>query len=238
MISHRASLTFVDWACETFALGPTDRVTSHAPLHFDLSTFDVFATIQAGGTVVVVPEGSSVFPVALVELLERERITVTYLVPSAVALMVTYGDLARHDLSAVRALLFAGEVLPLQHLRRSMEALPGADHYNLYGPTETNVCTSYRVRPEDVAPDRTQPVAIGAACDNTDVFVVDDDERLVTAPGREGELLVRGPGLAEGYWGDPEKTGARFVPNRFQDRTWRSSTGRGTWSASPTTAST
>lgn len=216
MISHRACLTFVDWAVATFALGPEDRVTSHAPIHFDLSTFDVFATIATGATIVVVPETCGVFPVQLVELLQRERITVTYLVPSVMSLMRAYGNLAAHDLSAIRCLLFAGEVCPIDCLRDWAAALPRAELYNLYGPTETNVCTYYRVRPEDVAPEATRPVPIGKACENTEVFAVTDDGERLLEPGRRGELWVRGPGLAHGYWADPEKTEERFVPNRFR----------------------
>jgi amino acid adenylation domain-containing protein len=216
MISHRASLTFIDWSVAAVALTAADRVTNHAPLQFDLSTFDIFATIAAGGTVVLVPEGTSIFPGRLAALLERERITVTYLVPSVLSLLVTYGELHAHDLSSVRAVLFAGEVLPIRNLRLSVAAMPEAAHYNLYGPTETNVCTSYRVQPRDLAPDRTQPVPIGRACANTEVFAVGEGGELVTEPGATGELWVRGPGLASGYWGDPERTARQFVANPYQ----------------------
>ena len=82
----------------------------------------------------------------LVRLLEHERVTVTYLVPSILALMVNYGELGRHDLSALRTILFAGEVFPMKYLRRLVAAVPHADYYNLYGPTETNVCTYYKVQ--------------------------------------------------------------------------------------------
>jgi amino acid adenylation domain-containing protein len=216
MISHRSILTFVNWSCETFHMTPSDRVTSHAPLHFDLSTFDIYATMKAGGTVVLVPERLSVFPVQLADLLQNERITITYLVPSILSLMITYGKLDTHDLSALRAVLFAGEVLPIKSLRQLAAAIPNADFYNLYGPTETNVCTYYKVQPADFTPDRTKPVPIGIACENTEVFAVDDEQRLVTEPGREGELWVRGSCVAQGYWGDADKTAANFVSNAFQ----------------------
>ena len=90
--------------------------------------------------------------------------------------------------------------------------------YNLYGPTETNVCTYYQVQPEDVAPDQIQPVKIGRACANIDVFAVSDQGKRVTQPGVEGELWVRGSCVADGYWGDPEKTAKGFVQNPFDSR--------------------
>lgn len=216
MVSHRTILTFVNWSCEAFEMTPAERVTSHAPLHFDLSTFDIYATLKAGGTVVLVPERLSVFPIQLADLLQNERITITYLVPSILSLMITYGKLDAHDLSALRAVLFAGEVCPLKSLRQLAAAIPQADFYNLYGPTETNVCTYYKVQPADLTPDRTRPVPIGVACENTEVFAIDDWQQLVTEPGREGELWVRGSCVAQGYWGDADKTAANFVSNPFQ----------------------
>ena len=216
MISHRTIFTFVNWCFETFRLTAEDRVTSHAPLHFDLSTFDLYVTIKAGGTVVLVPEKLSVFPVRMADLLQNERITLTYLVPSILSLMVNYGQLEKHDFSALRAVLFAGEVFPIKYLRELVRAIPHAEYYNLYGPTETNVCTYYQVQPEDVGPERTQPVPIGIACENIEVFAVDDQGQLVTEPGVEGELWVRGSCVAQGYWGDPEKTARNFVRNTHQ----------------------
>lgn len=216
MISHRTIFTFINWCYETFHMSPKDRVTSHAPLHFDLSTFDIFATIKAGATVVLVPEKLSIFPVRLVKLLQDERITMTYLVPSILSLMVNYGELGRHDLTALRTILFAGEVFPIKYLRQLVAAISHVDYYNLYGPTETNVCTYYKVQLKDVDPECTQPVPIGIACENLEVFAVDEDGNLVTEPGKEGELWVRGSGVAQGYWGDPEKTSKGFVRNTFQ----------------------
>jgi amino acid adenylation domain-containing protein len=216
MISHRTILTFISWCCEKFQMTAADRVTSHAPMHFDLSTFDIYATLKAGATVVLVPEKLSVFPIQLVDLLQDERITITYLVPSILSLMITYGKLDAHDLTALRAVLFAGEVLPIKSLRQLAASIPRADYYNLYGPTETNVCTYYKVQQSDLAPDRTRPVPIGIACENTEVFAVDDQQRLVTECGREGELWVRGSCVAQGYWGDADKTATNFVVNTFQ----------------------
>jgi len=216
MISHRTIFTFVNWCYETFNMTEHDRVTSHAPLHFDLSTFDIYVTIKAGGCVVLVPEKLSVFPIQLVRLLQDERITVTYMVPSILSMMVNYGKLGSHDLSALRTILFAGEVFPIKYLRQLAEAISHIDYYNLYGPTETNVCTYYKVQSKDLAPECTQPVPIGIACENIEVFAVDQAGQQIAEIGREGELWVRGSCVAQGYWGDPEKTAKGFVRNQLQ----------------------
>jgi amino acid adenylation domain-containing protein len=218
MISHRTIFTFIDWCFETFQMTEHDRVTSHAPLHFDLSTFDIYVTIKAGGTVVIVPESLSVFPVRLADLLQNERITVTYLVPSILSMMVNYGRLDEHDFLALRMILFAGEVFPIKYLRKLKEAIPHAEYYNLYGPTETNVCTHYKVQAKDVAFDRTEPVPIGVACENIEVFALNDEGHLVKEPGQEGELWACGPCVAQGYWGDKERTARSFLPSPIKTR--------------------
>ncbi len=216
MIAHRTIFTFIHWCSDTLKITSRDRVTSHAPLHFDLSTFDIFVTLKAGGTLVLIPEKASVFPINLVKLLQNEQITVTYMVPSIFSLMVNYGKLKQHDLSSMRLILFAGEVFPIKYLRQLVEAVPQAEYYNLYGPTETNVCTYYKVQSTDLENERTEPVPIGMACENMEVFAVNETGERVTEPGVEGELWARGSCVAQGYWGDPEKTAKGFVRNPLQ----------------------
>lgn len=214
MISHRASLTFVEWAAACAGLGEQDRVCSPAPLHFDLSVFDIFATCKAAACMAVVPENASIFPARLAEWLEREQISVWYSVPSVLTMLATYGNLRGFDLSRLRAVIFAGEVFPAKHLGKLMAELPGARYLNWYGPTETNVCTWYEVPTR--SGELTAPVPIGKACANTDVFAVTDEGDRVAKPGEEGELYARGSGLMRGYWGDPEKTRGVLVANPFQ----------------------
>jgi len=213
MISHRNSLSFVNWAAECVGLTASDRVSNHAPLHFDLSTFDIFSSCRVGATIILVPEEASTFPVQLVKLIEHERITVWYSVPTVLTLMVLYGNLAEHNLSALRTIVFAGEVFPTKYLRSLMAALPHVRYMNWYGPSETNVVTYYEVQSLD--PERTTPIPIGKACANTEVFVVNSEGKLVTKPGESGELYVRGPSLMQGYLGQPEKTANVLVRNPF-----------------------
>ena len=116
----------------------------------------------------------------------------------------------------MRTVLFAGEVFPIKYLRQLVAAIPDADYYNLYGPTETNVCTYYRVQPQDLTPDCTEPVPIGIACENIEVFAVNDQQQLVTEMGRKASCGCAGSCVAQGYWGDSEKTARGFVHNPFQ----------------------
>jgi amino acid adenylation domain-containing protein len=208
VLSHRAALSFVDWAAETTDLAPTDVLSSHAPLHFDLSVFDLFAGCRAGASVALVPPGLNVFPRNLADWIAAQGITVWYSVPSLLARLALSGALERHDWSQLRQIIFAGEVFPVAHLRRLREQIPGARYWNWYGPTETNVCTAYAV---DALPaEQTSPVPIGTACANSKLLVV-DDAGSVCAPGEAGELYVSGPSLMSGYQAMPEATAHALV---------------------------
>jgi amino acid adenylation domain-containing protein len=208
VLSHRAARSFVDWAAETTALGPTDVVSSHAPLHFDLSVFDVFASCRAGACVTLVPPGLNVFPRNLADWIAAQEITVWYSVPSLLARLALSGGLERHDWSRLRQIIFAGEIFPVAHLRRLREQIPGAQYSNWYGPTETNVCTAYAV--DALPPDQTAPVPIGTACANSRLLVV-NEAGAECGPGETGELYVSGPSLMNGYQAMPEATAHALV---------------------------
>ena len=213
MISHRNSLSFVEWAAAAAGLNEEDRVCSPAPLHFDLSVFDIFASCLAGACLAVLPDRATTFPVSIAQWLERERISVWYSVPSVLRLLACYGCLSELDLSRLRAVIFAGEVFPPKYLARLMAELPHPRYLNWYGPTETNVCTAFEV-PAGGADGG--PIPIGKACANTAVFAVTADGRQVSRPGEVGELYVRGPSLMRGYWGQPAKTREVLVTNPFR----------------------
>ena len=213
MISHRNSLTFVDWAAAAAGLSERDRVCSPAPLHFDLSVFDIFATCHAAACLMVLPDGTATFPVSIARWLEAERISVWYSVPSVLTLLACYGTLRQFDLSALRTVIFAGEVFPPKHLARLMADLPHPRYLNWYGPTETNVCTAFEVPAGEAD---AQPAPIGKACANTEVFAVTSEGSRVSRPGQVGELYVRGPSLMRGYWGQSAMTSEVLVRNPFR----------------------
>ncbi len=208
MLSHRAALTFVNWAGDLVGVSPDDRLSQHAPMHFDLSIFDLYAGIRAGATVVLVPKSLSVFPRNLADFIEERGITVWYSVPSILTKLLLHGGLERHGLRSLRTVIFAGEVFPTKYLRGLMESVPHPEYLNWYGPTESNVCTWYRVPTLD--PDRDDAIPIGRACGNTDVFAITPEGRLAGVD-EEGELYVRSPSLMDGYWGDPERTTRTLV---------------------------
>src|SRR2546429_7698195 len=213
MLSHLNALTFVNWGFDTFAITAQDRLSNHAPFNFDLSVFDIFVAVKAGAAISLVPEGLAVYPMELSSFIQDQRITVWYSVPMVLTLLQSRGKLEERDLSALRLVLFAGEVFPTKHLRALMQKLPHPRYANLYGPTETNVCAYYEVEP--ISTEQSGPIPIGKACANTDLVAIDAEGRKVTAPGKEGLLYARGSIVMQGYYGRPKESAACFIRNPF-----------------------
>jgi amino acid adenylation domain-containing protein len=209
MLSHENGASFVDWCSEVFEPREDDRFSSHAPFHFDLSILDVHVSLKHGATLVLVAEDIGKDPERLAALIANERISIWYSAPSILALLAQFGKLERHDYGALRHLLFAGEVFAIKHLRSLVAQLPNRRYFNLYGPTETNVCTFYEVVPP-IPEDRVTPVPIGKSCSHLLCRVVGTDGRDVRA-GDEGELCVTGRGVMQGYWGLSEQTERGFL---------------------------
>ncbi|MGH8659080.1 MAG: amino acid adenylation domain-containing protein [Gammaproteobacteria bacterium] len=211
MLSHGNIFSFVQWVIDTFGLGGEDRMTSHAPFHFDLSTLDLYATFRVGAYVYLVDDSLVRFPPLISKMLQEERITTWYSVPTALRLLEEHGALQQRDLSSLKRVFFAGEVFPEPSLRRVMQAIPHAEFTNLYGPTETNVCTYHRLPgppgPEVIA------IPIGIPCEHLEVVIRDAEGRPITGP-ELGEICVCGPAVMRGYWGKPEATAAARVDGR------------------------
>jgi len=209
MLTHANALSFVDWCAREFATTEHDRFSSHAPFHFDLSILDLYVPLAHGAQIVLLNETLGKSPATLVRALAEERLTCWYSTPSILRLMLEMGGLAAGAFPDLRLLLFAGEVYPVASLNALRRALPGPRYYNLYGPTETNVCTYYRL-PDAIEEGRTLPYPIGWCCENDEARVVRADGSR-TAVDEEGELLIRGGTVMQGYWNQPDRTQAAFL---------------------------
>jgi len=223
VIPHRSVIHFVEWATRYFQLGPTDRVSGHPPLHFDLSTFDVFGTFASGAQLHLVPPQINLLPTALAEFIRGAELTQWFSVPSLLSYLAKFDVVQFNDFPTLRRLLWCGEVFPTPSLRYWMTRLPHVTFTNLYGPTETTIASSYYTLPSR-PPDNGAAIPIGMACDGEELLILDDQQRPVS-PGEVGNLYIRGVGLSPGYWRDPEKTRAAFLPNPFSsdpaDRIYR-----------------
>ena len=209
MLSHRNAMNFVWWCVDTFQPTPEDRFSSHAPLTFDLSILDLYTPLAPGATVLLIGAEEGKEPQGLAALIAGRRLTIWYSAPSILSALVQFGKLDRHDFGALRLVLFAGEVFPVKYLHALMAKLRGPRYFNLYGPTETNVCTFFQI-PQPPEEERTQPYPIGVPCSHYAALVVDELGAAV-ARGAEGELCIAGPGVTQGYWNLPEQSARAFL---------------------------
>jgi amino acid adenylation domain-containing protein len=212
MLTHGNAGCFVDWCSDEFQPTERDRFSSHAPFHFDLSILDIYVSIKHGAALIIVEEHLGKEPVRLAPWIAEKKISVWYSAPSILSLMAQFGKLDQLDFSSLRLVLFAGEVFPIKYLKllKSLWRHPG--YYNLYGPTETNVCTFYEV-PKVLPDSQTEPVPIGKACPYCEPLVV-DQEGADDVGGGEGELCIAGPCVLQGYWDLPENTARAFLTGR------------------------
>jgi amino acid adenylation domain-containing protein len=219
MLSHENAVSFVDWCSEVFEPRPDDRFSSHAPFHFDLSILDLHVPLRHGAAIVLVGEDIGKDPQGLANLIADERITCWYSAPSILALLAQHGALDTLDLGSLRLMLFAGEVFAVKHLRALTRLVPHPRYFNLYGPTETNVCTFYEVK-LPVPDERSSPYPIGKVCSHLEDLVVDEHARAVL-DGEEGELCITGRGVMRGYWGLAEQTERSFLQSPVARRWYR-----------------
>ena len=194
-VSHTAAQFFPAWAKKEFKVDETHRIASMAPFTFDLSTFDLFTGLSSGGCLYIIPEKFKMFPTRLSGFLEKHEITTFYAVPSALSLMALNGNMHKRDFSHFKTLLFAGEVFPIETCRLFKSFLPeNVQYYNLYGPTETNVCTYFDA---SEIPKGDSPLPIGKTLPQHFSFIdteIGDGDDV-------GELCIYGPTLMSGYWG-------------------------------------
>jgi amino acid adenylation domain-containing protein len=217
MLSHANAFSFLDWCAQTFPISSDDRFSSHAPFHFDLSVFDLFAACRCAATLILIGGALGKDPARLGTFLLERRISVWYSAPSILGLLAQHGRLERAAFPAPQLVLFAGEVFPINLLRRLRVLWPAAHLWNLYGPTETNVCTAYAI-PETIPDGQATAFPIGTVCPPLRARVVDEHGRDLP-PGALGELVVAGPGVMRGYFGQPELTSRAFVHDE-DDTAW------------------
>lgn len=206
--SHRAVMNRLRWQVETFGMTGADRVLQKTPFSFDVSVPELFTPLMVGGCLVVATPGLHRDPRALVDIVERQQITIATFVPSMLRPFLEVPRPTRHP--SLRLVLSAGEAMP-SDLPRLFFACCDAELVNVYGPTEAAIDVTY-FRCDPAVP--RSPVPIGAPISNATIHVV--DETFALAPvGVAGEVMIGGTPLARCYVSRPDQTALRFIPDPF-----------------------
>lgn len=213
IICQKAVIDYAEWVTETFDISDKTVFGEQAPFYFDNSILDIYQTLKNGATCYIIPQKFFMLPKNLFGFLNENKVNTIFWVPSALCIMANLKAVDKFHVPTLEKILFCGEVMPNKQLNVWRKSYPKALFANLYGPTEiTDVCAYYIVDREF---DDNESLPIGFPCKNTDIIVLDDNEKYVSpdTPDVKGELCVRGTCNSLGYYNNPEKTKAAFVQN-------------------------
>lgn len=213
-VRHRSVIDFIDQFTELFGITGEDVIGNQAPFDFDVSVKDIYSTIRTGATMQIIPKSYFSFPTTLLDYLCDRNVTTLIWAVSALCIISTLDGFEYRVPEKINKILFSGEVMPIKHLNIWRQYLPDTMYVNVYGPTEITCNCTYHIADWSVDSDRILP--IGKPFPNEHVFLLDDNDALVTEPGVRGELCVAGTCLAAGYYNNPEQTARAFVQNPLQ----------------------
>ena len=181
----------------------------HAGPMFHLATFPAVINLTLnGGAHAILPK----FDIKnLMEVIERDRVTITVLVPTMINFLINHPDIGKHDLSSLRRITYGASPMPVELLKRAMKVFPGVEFFQGYGQSESSPLLT-TLMPEDhivEGPERVtrRLASCGRPVIGVEVEVADENDRQVK-PGEVGEVIARGPNVMMGYWKRSEETAA------------------------------
>lgn len=211
--SHANVISFIRWAKTYFGIQSTDRLSNHPPLHFDMSSLDIYGAFSAGAQLHLVPSEYNLIPNKISDFIRDREITQWFSVPSVLNYMSKFDAVRQNDFPSLKRLIWCGEVFPTPALRYWMKRLPDVSFTNLYGPTETTVASTYYTVPK-IPDSNDAEIPIGKPCAGESIYIL--DKQLNPVPdGEVGDLYISGVGVSKGYWKDEKKTNEVFRFNPY-----------------------
>ena len=211
VVSHRSLIDYVEQFCNEIGIGEDDVIANQAPFYFDASLIDIYCTLKACGTMGIVPLEYFSIPLKLLDFLQKYNVTTIRWVPSAMKMVSAFKGFKSIRPDKLSKIIFGAESMPTKVYNYWKSNYPDAVFVQIYGPTEiTGVCT-YHIVDREYSDDEIIP--IGKAFKNTEVFLLDEDNKLINRSDITGEICVKGSCLALGYYNAPEKIDSVFVQN-------------------------
>lgn len=216
LVGHRSVIDFIDVFTELFNITDRDVIGNQAPFDFDVSVKDIYSAIAVGATVHIIPTAYFSIPTQLLDFLCDRHVTTLIWAVSAMCIISQLHGFDYRTPTEIKKVMFSGEVMPIRHLTEWQNALPETTFVNLYGPTEiTCNCTYYVI---DRKYERGESLPSGIPFPNEKVFLLDENNQLVTETGKTGEICVSGTALALGYYNALEQTAKAFVQNPLNNK--------------------
>lgn len=208
MIDHRGAVNTILDVNERFAIGEDDSVLCVSAFNFDLSVYDIFGLLAAGGCSVFPEYERRLDPTHWFEQIQMHRVTVWNTVPALMGLLADYVKTQGRELTGLRHVLLSGDWIPVQLPERIRAIAKQASITSLGGATEASIWSIwYSIKAVDV---EWQSIPYGCAMKNQGMYVL--DHQLESCPTWvTGEIYIGGVGLSLGYWGDREKTDHAFI---------------------------
>ena len=211
VVCHRSLIDYTEQFSNEIGITGADIIANQAPFYFDASLVDIYCTLKCGATMGMVPVEYFSVPLRLLEFLQKYEITTIRWVPSAMKMVSMFKGFKSIRPDKLRKVIFGAESMPTKVYNYWKANYPDAVFVQNYGPTEiTGVCTYHIINEEY---DDSETIPIGKPFKNTEVFLLDEDDRLVTEPDITGEICVKGSCLSLGYYNSPEKTHEVFTQN-------------------------
>lgn len=211
VIAHRSLIDYMEHFCPAVGVSSDDVIANQAPFYFDASLIDIYCTLKMGATMYITPLQLFSMPLKLLEFLEEKKVTFLRWVPSALKIVSTFKGLDSLTPSSLKTIIFGAESMPTKCYNYWHNHCQNVKFIQIYGPTEiTGVCT-YHVIDREYEDSETIP--IGKAFKNSSVFLLDEEDSLITKTGQIGEICVKGTCLALGYFNCPEVTNKVFTQN-------------------------
>lgn len=214
LVSEGVVLNYLEWLDETFSFTHEDVFGNQAPLYFDVSVHDIYGALYFGARMEILPPSYFSFPIKLVDYMRERGITAFLWVPSAMGILANLDVFSFCVPEKLKYVMFAGEVLPEKVLNYWLKHVPGAVYANLYGPTETFVCTAYVMGEEEkkarIRGEMGGLLPIGRPIKDSRALIL-DEHLMPVKEGEMGELYMGGSCLALGYYQDEKRTAESFA---------------------------
>ncbi len=216
LIEHKSLVNRLNWMQRSYPLTEYDMILQKTPLFFDVSAWEIFWWLFCGASVFLLGAGKEKDSAAIIDAVERYRVTVIHFVPSMLNFFIDYVEEldSTNRISSLRYIFSSGEALLKQQVRSFNRLF--RDHetrlVNLYGPTEATVDVTYFNCPTG---EEVEPIPIGKPIDNIKIYIL--GQYLTPQPvGVYGEVCISGVGLARGYLNKPDLTAGKFSANPFE----------------------